>query len=158
MSDYRRLRTGVLRIRPEVEVSLQRWRQLRPRSREAGGVLLGTWQEFGQHVVVSSLTEPMPSDRRTLRGFWRSQAPHQAAIDWAWRDSDHTQTWLGEWHTHPEDDPSPSAIDRQDWRSHMNEDTADGDALFFVIVGRVHTRVWEARRPWGSGTRLRVLG
>jgi integrative and conjugative element protein (TIGR02256 family) len=72
-------------------------------------------------------------------------------IDQAWHISSGTCTYLGEWHTHPEPIPTPSVVDRSDWRRRLMTDQTT-KPLFFVIVGMEQTRVWQ-----GTGSGVLVL-
>jgi integrative and conjugative element protein (TIGR02256 family) len=49
--------------------------------------------------------------------------------------------YLGEWHTHPEDSPSPSSIDLGTWQRHLN---ADNEQMVLLIVGR--KEIWAAKK------------
>lgn len=137
---------GVLEVADEPRTAMLRFAQVSPEAPEAGGVLLGR-RIVGRHdVVVDAVTVPMPEDRRSRAGFFRSRRPHQAAVRSAWEKSGGTCHYLGEWHTHPEAVPAPSMIDVLDWRRHLVLDQYMGASLFFVIVGTATTRVWEGRR------------
>ncbi|MCC6175205.1 MAG: Mov34/MPN/PAD-1 family protein [Chloroflexi bacterium] len=116
-----------------------------PAKPEAGGVLLGRHIRDSNDIVVDGVTTPMAGDRRTRRRFRRGKKRHQAAIDEAWRVSNGTSTYLGEWHSHPEPLPTPSLIDRLDWGRKILFDR-HADPIFFVIVGISEIRVWEGRR------------
>jgi integrative and conjugative element protein (TIGR02256 family) len=69
---------------------------------------------------------------------------HQEQIDLAWKTSAGTSAYLGEWHTHPEDIPSPSFIDLMGWQKKLVFDRIGPD-IFFVIVGTAEVRAWEGR-------------
>jgi integrative and conjugative element protein (TIGR02256 family) len=99
---------------------------------EAGGILLGCYR--GPHVEILECTTPMPSDKRTRYGFVRRDPGHQRRALAAWKASDRTVNFVGEWHTHPEERPSPSQVDRDTWADQM--DRRRDDALIFVIAGR----------------------
>ena len=43
--------------------------------------------------------------------------------------------YLGEWHTHPEDNPNPSGLDRSEW-NHLSAKRRDKRPTLAVIVGR----------------------
>ena len=89
-------------------------RQTRPDDTEAGGILVGLRR--GEHMHVTGFTSPGPQDRRARTGFHRARRYHQAqALNW-WRRSGGLVDYLGEWHTHPEARPSPSATDLREWR------------------------------------------
>ena len=112
---------------------------------EAGGVLLGRHIRDSDDIVVDGVTTPMAGDRRSRHRFRRGKKRHQAAIDEAWRASNGTCTYLGEWHSHPEPFPIPSFIDRLDWGRKLLFDR-HADPIFFVIVGTSEIRVWEGRQ------------
>jgi integrative and conjugative element protein (TIGR02256 family) len=99
---------------------------------EAGGILLGCYR--GPHVEILDCTAPMRQDRRTRYGFVRRDPGHQRAALAAWNASGRTVNFVGEWHTHPEDVPSPSRVDRNTWDDLMGQRKAE--AKVFVIAGR----------------------
>jgi integrative and conjugative element protein (TIGR02256 family) len=76
----------------------------------------------------------MRKDARTRFGFVRRDPGHQRAAATAWRASGRTVNFVGEWHTHPEDRPRPSNIDRNTWAEQMRK--RQHDALIFLIAGR----------------------
>jgi integrative and conjugative element protein (TIGR02256 family) len=80
---------------------------------EAGGILLGTVR--GPHLEITGFTFPGLTDVRTLSRFVRQDISHQDAATNAWRASDHTVSFIGEWHTHATGKPVPSYIDRSSW-------------------------------------------
>lgn len=112
---------------------------------EAGGVLLGRHLLDSRDVVVDEVTTPQSSDRRSRFGFFRSRR-HEALAQERWRKQAGTSAYLGLWHTHPEHDPTPSSVDRQDWQQAVAGDAFEGDRLFFPIVGTNFIRVWTLSR------------
>ena len=141
-------------LRPDgtrLEVSIAAWSimegfiQHASDATEAGGVLLGRHLLGGSAIVVDAVTTPMAGDRRSRTRFHRAQRRHQAAIDAAWAASEGTCTYVGEWHTHPEPVPTPSAVDWSDWHRRLNQDRYT-EPLFFIILGTTATRAWERRR------------
>lgn len=116
--------------------------------REAGGVLLGRHLLDSEDVVVDEVTSPQSSDRRTRFSFFRSKTHEHIARE-RWLTEANTLAYLGLWHTHPEDSPTPSHIDRQDWQQAVAKDTFDGPRLFFPIVGCCEIRVWTKSRTGG---------
>lgn len=112
---------------------------------EAGGALLGRHLIDSEDLVVDEVTTPQKQDRRSRFSFFRSrQHGVVARARWAARDS--TMAYLGLWHTHPEQDPSPSGVDRRDWENAMAHDVFEGNRLFFSIVGTDRIRVWSKAR------------
>lgn len=142
---YMRPHGGLLKLTSEVMSTLARYVQAEPLTPEAGGILLGRHLFDCAHIVVDEVTTPQKGDRQKRFSFFRSRKPHQQQIDRAWRASNGTCTYLGEWHTHPEPHPTPSAIDWQNWRQRLHKDRYT-PPLFFIIVGTSEVAVWQGTR------------
>ena len=142
---YRALPAGTLYLTPDAVRQMLSHRQFGVRSREAGGVLLGRHLKDVADIVVDKVTEPKLGDRRGWGSFFRSFR-HNISARRRWAKHDHTSAYLGSWHTHPEPDPRPSAVDIADWQSALGRDTYEGARLFFVIVGTKQLRVWQGGR------------
>lgn len=112
---------------------------------EAGGVLLGRHLLESSDIVVDEVTAPQAKDRRTRLSFFRSKQ-HDAIARAKWNEAHSTMAYLGLWHTHPQEDPTPSSVDRRDWERAIAADTFEGDRLFFPIVGTHRIRVWSKTR------------
>ena len=141
---------GVLEFRSSAWQTLVQHRQIHPLSAEAGGLLLGRMLNATDDVVVDVATPPNANDQRSRFGFSRARATSQAIVDAAWRESGGTRVYLGEWHTHPEDDPSSSTTDEQDRRRILKNTRCESPQLYFVIVGRRAIRVWVGDRLSGT--------
>jgi integrative and conjugative element protein (TIGR02256 family) len=127
-----------------------------PQSNEAGGILLGRIMEPELlEAWADDATVPSNSDRRSRFRFWRAKKPTQLRIDSAWQTSDGTNNYLGEWHTHPEDNPTPSGEDRRNWQRLSRQGRFEQNALFFVIVGKATIGAWEVPRGGGELQALR---
>ncbi len=98
---------------------------------EAGGILLGRYRK--PHVEIVACSEPMASDIRTFAGFDRRDPGHQIQALRYWTESGSTMTFVGEWHTHPEERPSPSSVDLRTWREAQK--AAGHLPLIFIIRG-----------------------
>jgi integrative and conjugative element protein (TIGR02256 family) len=98
---------------------------------EAGGILIGSYR--GPHIEISDCTTPLSADIRQAHLFDRRDPGHQACALRAWRASGKTATFVGEWHTHPQDDPAPSGIDLRGWKTLLERTV---DPLVFLIAGR----------------------
>jgi len=81
---------------------------------EAGGILLG--YRRGQHFQIVHATEPTKYDKRSRHHFERSPEIHADIAIGMWRKSYGHITYCGEWHTHPVIHPSPSPLDRKEWK------------------------------------------
>lgn len=100
---------------------------------EAGGLLLGS--VHGAHMLIEQATVPTVWDKRFRYLFERMPFGHNAIALSRWTMSKGTVRYLGEWHTHPEDHPNPSGLDRSEW-SLLSEKRLDKRPMLAVIVGR----------------------
>ncbi len=136
---------SVIEIESTPFAIMTRYRQLERSDREAGGILLGRMIENSNDVIIDEITVPSVHDRRSRFSFFRSKHT-QKTINARWQTSQHTQNYLGEWHTHPEVHPSPSSTDLRDWQNILNKGVFDQDFLIFIIVGQVTISAWELRK------------
>ncbi|MFV3411233.1 Mov34/MPN/PAD-1 family protein [Pseudomonas sp. NY15436] len=102
-------------------------------SKEAGGILLGHVR--GEHLEIIEATEPSPWDRRFKFLFERMPYFHHRLAMKRWKESNGLVRYVGEWHTHPQNNPTPSSIDLYEWRK-IAIDRQDGRPLLALIVGR----------------------
>lgn len=100
---------------------------------EAGGLLLGS--VHGGHMLIEQATVPTARDNRSRCGFERKPFGHGAIALARWTASQGTIRYLGEWHTHPEDHPHPSGLDKSEW-NRLSAKRLDKRPMLAVIVGR----------------------
>ncbi|WP_366241007.1 Mov34/MPN/PAD-1 family protein [Chromobacterium subtsugae] len=105
---------------------------------EAGGILLGA--VHGAHLLIEQATPPTEWDKRHQHLFERMPAGHEAIAQSRWTDSLGTIRYLGEWHTHPEDHPRPSGLDRSEWGL-LSARRQDNRPMLAVIVGRISLHI-----------------
>ena len=112
---------------------------------EAGGVLLG--QRRGRHLEVTYATSPFPTDSRKRTAFIREPDGHQEEASRRWQLSKGRVGYVGEWHTHPERQPTPSSIDVAQWHK-SSLGMAQGLPFLAVIVGieSYYVAVWNQGR------------
>lgn len=127
---------GFILIEDQVICILDQYRQRLSGSPESGGILLGFRRE--RHLHVTDATVPLGTDSRSRTRFFRSADPHRQAAHARWRESGGTMDYVGEWHTHPELNPSPSAIDRHGWERICSSRKAP---MVFIIAGTLD-RQW----------------
>lgn len=121
---------SLILIEQHVIDQIRPFRQVEIASSEAGGILLGFRR--GSHLHVTDLTLPGMEDKRTRTSFYRSAVTHQKIAMARWLESKGTMGYLGEWHTHPQQDPSPSTIDIREWRVILSNVPQN---MVFVIAG-----------------------
>lgn len=100
---------------------------------ESGGILLGYVRE--PHLEVLEATEPTRWDKRLRYFFDRSAQGHHDLAQRRSTESGGLVRYLGEWHTHPEDYPSPSFVDKSGWINLANK-RQDERPVLAIIVGR----------------------
>lgn len=98
--------------------------------REIGGLLLG--YRFVDAIRVMRATFPGRLDISTRMSFHRRCPSHQRAASVWWARSAMKGDWVGEWHSHPENNPKPSHIDIKSWRRVV---AYTEKPMLFIIVG-----------------------
>jgi len=121
---------GFILIEDDVLSSLLDFRQQGPMAPEAGGILIGFRR--GVHLHVTHATMPGSLDRRSRFEFQRLDPIHQRTASKLWERSRETADYIGEWHTHPQVQPSPSSIDRREWGMITRAKSAP---MIFAILG-----------------------
>lgn len=132
---------GLVRVSNSLIQKLDDFRQIALSTPESGGILIGKHLNSGGRLIIDDLTPPQKTDHQGRCLFFRSEA-HNALVQTIWHESKHHSTYVGLWHTHPEEMPNYSKKDKFDWLNALNHSQYEGDKLFFFIVGTSHIRCW----------------
>lgn len=97
---------------------------------ETGGILLG--HDFGRRIEIRHAGDPGPKARRGTHTFDRDLAHASALAEAAWT-CDRSQ-WIGEWHTHPNQEPVPSPRDLTSYLQHISDPDLDFTQFVSIIV------------------------
>lgn len=100
---------------------------------ELCGVLTGS--QIGADVFRISKVSPPCVKRNSRCGCERDAAKANAFIAKDFELSEHTRVYIGEWHTHPEAYPTPSAIDHASIVENFHTATLATPILLMVVVG-----------------------
>jgi integrative and conjugative element protein (TIGR02256 family) len=119
-----------LGIDPRVLRHVRRYRQSREGQPEAGGQLFGTVTK--SLVRISAASGPHRSDQRSRYAFRSNPHTAQTFIE---AHAERGLLYLGEWHTHAENVPSPSETDVSALRAILQNSQLNTDALVLMIVG-----------------------
>lgn len=111
---------------------------------EMGGVLAGLLDAEQNVFRITDMSFPYESDKRDRCHFSRNSSGHQEWMDKIWQESNQTKSYLGEWHTHDEDIPVPSRIDRNTWKRISRQEN-NFDECFFMIIGRRTYGIWTVK-------------
>ncbi len=127
-------KTFFVRIDRSVLHTIEQYRQHGNNMPEAGGVLIG--EVYGvQGIWVKAITVPASGDLASRISFVRRDVSHIRALESWYKKSGGKMQYLGEWHTHPQDRPSPSNIDYDSWKTlqiSMKMEMIDQSMLFLI--------------------------
>jgi integrative and conjugative element protein (TIGR02256 family) len=118
-------------LQKQVMHYLLQHRQLRFLEREAGGQLFGVLHN--EELVVTEATGPYATDERSRTHYRSDPKEAQRAIDERFARN---LLYLGEWHTHPEDEPRMSAADASAIRTLHERSRLNLREVLLLIVGR----------------------
>lgn len=109
------------------------FKQMNWRQREAGGILLGRVSKNRKTVTITKASVPTRYDSRAAYQFVRHKDVAQIIIDYEFYNSGGTIIYLGEWHTHAQKRPTPSA---QDLRMLQEQYLANdlNESLLIVLI------------------------
>jgi integrative and conjugative element protein (TIGR02256 family) len=106
-------------------------RQLHFLGREAGGQLFGVIE--ADRLVVTEASGPYAGDERSRTHYRSEPRAAQRAIN---ERSARNLLYLGEWHTHPEDEPSMSGADESAIQTLRERSRLNLREVLLLIVGR----------------------
>ncbi|WP_158253180.1 Mov34/MPN/PAD-1 family protein [Marinobacter maroccanus] len=101
-------------------------------SPEAGGQLFANITEEGCHWFVSSATGPRPSDHRSRFFFNPDRRIERREIKDEYEQGKH---YVGDWHTHPQQSPQPSASDTRSMGEIFEKSIHQLPGILMIIVG-----------------------
>lgn len=105
------------------------------KSPESGGIITG--KIYNNLIEVLNCSEPSESDISSRYNFSRSFKTAQSFINEKFEKSNGEEIYLGEWHTHPEDIPTPSNTDVNSFIKTINKNRLNSKLHFMIIIGRV---------------------
>ena len=106
-------------------------RQDGPRKREAGGQIFARLRL--PDILLQEVTGPRARDQRTRVSYLPDRTSEQREIYGRHRRGLH---FIGDWHTHPEDVPSPSGMDISSIQDAFSKSCHSLNGFILVIVGR----------------------
>lgn len=134
MKKYRVDENTIFTISDLVIEKINKYRQLNGMY-EAGGILLGKVKIDYSEYIIDDISEPCLQDKRYRYGFIRNKDKAQKIINAAFDKSNGVIQYLGEWHTHPECNPTPSIVDRNLINNCSKEIENVSEIIFMIILG-----------------------
>lgn len=121
-------------LSPEVLKILDKHIQRKLYDPESGGIILG--KIVSNNIQVDRLSVPTELDKCSRLNFERHRLSAQIIINYEYANSYGQVSYLGEWHTHPEDHPSPSGTDIKMIKQQFTQNKINTDFLILLIQGR----------------------
>lgn len=100
---------------------------------ESGGILLG--RIYPEKIVIEKASAPNKKDKSGRYFFERDVKTAQKIVNDSWNETCGEVVYFGEWHTHPENNPTPSLIDKMLITNMLRDTKMEVEFLFLVIVG-----------------------
>lgn len=97
------------------------------------GVLTGA--QIGDNCYRISKNSHPCVKKHTRCGCERDAVMANQFIEEDYKNSEHTRFYIGEWHTHPESIPTPSAVDYRSIKENYQTALLVAPFLFMIIVG-----------------------
>ena len=138
---------NVVDILESVITEMLNWLQNTQSTPEGCGFLMGYNNKYTQNITLSALTTPQRNDERT-RFFCKLRDKIHFRILSDNRKNENY--YMGVWHTHPQEIPSPSLIDWNDWYESLIKDNVGAEYAFFIIAGICEFRVWAGEKTTGT--------
>jgi integrative and conjugative element protein (TIGR02256 family) len=114
---------------PSVLDAFYNFRQIHDES-EAGGLLFAKF-DFPT-IRIAAATTPHKTDQRWKTLFVPNRFLQRLTINTHFKKGDH---FVGEWHTHPEPNPTPSKLDVKSMREAFLKSNHELNYFIMVIVG-----------------------
>lgn len=127
--------TVTIEINSEVTLKLNSFKQSNNEDKEKGGVLMGElYPSLNKAVVTNVLYLELNNSSRfdlhlDVKGL-------QEEMNEIWEKSEGKITYLGDWHTHPENKPKPSFTDYSTFIKNFYLSEFDQNFMIYVIVGK----------------------
>lgn len=112
---------------------IESFKQKNMKDQEAGGILLG--QVVGSNIYILKVTIPNIFDKSSRCSFVCDKNAAQLIIHYEFLNSDKKTIYIGEWHTHPEDRPFPSGVDRGMIKHQFIKNKLNEPFLILIIQG-----------------------
>ncbi len=125
----------MLRIHSEVILIFEKYKQEGINKKESGGVLSGFYLDDYSYRITDA-SEPSKLDKSSKFSFNRAKESAQEFINNLFKKSKGKKIYLGEWHTHPEDIPTPSYIDIKSIKQQIRTVNLNTTKIFLIIIGR----------------------
>jgi integrative and conjugative element protein (TIGR02256 family) len=112
---------------------IEKFKQTSKNANESGGILLG--QVTDDKVYILKFTTPNKFDKASRYSFDCNKDAAQVIIDYEFINSERKTIYIGEWHTHPENYPNPSGVDKRMIDNQYFKNKLNEPFLILIIQG-----------------------
>ena len=112
---------------------IEKHKQIKRRAKESGGILLG--QVIGNDVFILKASTPNKFDKASRHSFDCNKDAAQVIINYEFMNSGQKTIYIGEWHTHPENYPNPSVVDKKMIYNQYFKNKLNEPFLILIIQG-----------------------
>ena len=111
------------------------FRQIKSNDNEAGGILIGQVKDNNIYILKASI--PNKFDTSSRYNFECKKEMAQIIIEYEFYNSGKKSIYFGEWHTHPQDIPIPSSIDKSMISNQFKRNKLNEPFLILLIQGNL---------------------
>ncbi len=111
----------------------EKYKQKNIKDNESGGILIGQIKDDNIYILKASI--PNKFDKSSRYYFECNKDAAQIIINYEFYNSGKRSIYLGEWHTHPENIPTPSGIDKRMIKGQFNRNKLNEPFLILIIQG-----------------------
>jgi len=108
-------------------------KQINKNDNESGGILIGQIKDENIYILKASI--PNRFDKASRLYFECNKDAAQIIINYEFYNSGNKSIYIGEWHTHPEDLPKPSFIDKKMIKRQFKKNKLNEPFLILIIQG-----------------------
>ena len=113
---------------------IEQYCSIRPEC-ETGGIIVGYYSLDCCSAIISNVTEAPVDSKFRRSSFYRGIAGLAEYIEKLWKQGEY---YLGEWHYHPENLPTPSEVDNRQMLSiSRNKKFACPEPVLIIAGGRI---------------------
>ena len=110
----------------------------------SGGILFGRENIANDNLIIDFATYPMPKDIQKRFRFIRKDRDHLEFYQNLYNENNGIYRYVGEWHTHPENVPEYSIIDKQNWKR-IFKNNQNNEIQYHLIAGIEGGRIWKMK-------------
>lgn len=101
---------------------------------ESGGILVGEVYPIENKVIIKDIIVSKKA-KRSFMGVNIDKKEMQEKLERIRKNTDYKYYYIGDWHTHPEKNPTPSWIDKRSYKKTLKTIVLQTNFVVFLIVG-----------------------